>query len=105
MAVLEHLWRSGEATVSDVHEAAGGGSSVNTVGSAMERLHRKKLLERWKVSHAYVYAPTLDRETFHARRMADAAGGLEALRDTGILAAFVDTVAQIDERTSTSSPR
>lgn len=101
LATLEHLWAEGEATVSQVHAAVGKPrrSSKNTVGSAMERLYRKRLLRRRKVSHAYVYAPAIERERFHVHRMAEAAGGVEALRDAGVLAAFVDVLADADEET------
>ena len=47
-AVLEHLWRAGEADVIQAHRAVGTprGIGVNTVGSALERLHRKGLASR-----------------------------------------------------------
>lgn len=100
-AVLEHLWRSGEADVAEVHGAVGRrrGITANTVGSALERLHRKGLVDREKVSHAYRYRASLDRETFAARRMLEAAGGARTLADSGLLAAFVDLVADEDEAT------
>ena len=97
-AVLEHLWRAGESDVAEAHGAVGErrGISVNTVGSALERLHRKGLAARAKVSHAYRYTPTLDRDAFRVRRVADAAGGMRALASDGLLAAFVDLVADTD---------
>ncbi|MGH7823082.1 MAG: BlaI/MecI/CopY family transcriptional regulator [Candidatus Binatia bacterium] len=95
-AVLEHLWGAGTAGVVETHEAVGRrrGISPNTVGSALERLYRKGLVSRAKVSHAYQYAPRLGREEFYARRAIDAAGGLSALGDQGLLAAFVDLVGE-----------
>ena len=98
LEVLAHLWEVGEADVTETHAAVGRarGNSVNTVGSALERLHRKSLVRRTKVSHAYRYRPAIGREAFHARRMVDAAGGAAALADAGILAAFVDAVAESD---------
>jgi predicted transcriptional regulator len=101
LAVLEHLWTTTEdADVHETHAAVGKrrGISPNTVGSALERLHKKGLLERQKVSHAYRYRATLDREAFRARKVLDAAGGLRALTKSGLLAAFVDLVADSDER-------
>lgn len=101
LAVLDHLWERKESDVAATHAAVGEARAItlNTVGSALERLHRKGLVRRWKVSHAYRYAPTIDREAFHARRMVEAAGGAAALADTGLLAAFVDAVAEVDEST------
>jgi predicted transcriptional regulator len=64
MAVMEHLWRSGSASVKCVHRALGDrrGIKQNTVQSTMDRLFRKDLLEREKVSHAFVYRPAVSRE-------------------------------------------
>jgi predicted transcriptional regulator len=97
-AVLEHLWRAGESEVAQAHSAVGAPReiSVNTVGSALERLHRKGLAARVKVSHAYRYTPTLDRDAFRVRRVAEAAGGMRALASDGLLAAFIDLVAETD---------
>jgi predicted transcriptional regulator len=97
-AVLDHLWTAGPADVQAVHAAVGKsrGISPNTVGSALERLFKKDLVTREKVSHAYRYTAALDRETFRARRLVDAAGGVRALSQQGLLAAFVDLVADSD---------
>jgi len=98
-AVLEHLWHSGEADVAETHAAVGARRRItmNTVGSALERLHRKGLVTRWKVSHAYRYKPMLDRDAHHVRRVIEAAGGMRALASGGLLAAFVDLVADTNE--------
>jgi len=98
LAVLEHLWGAGEADVVETHGAVGArrGISVNTVGSSLERLHRKGFLERRKVSRAYRYRPTLDHDAFRTRRVLDTAGGARALAKSGMLAAFVDLVAETD---------
>src|SRR5262245_47150136 len=101
--VLEHLWSRGEAEVAVVYEAIGAPRSItlNTVGSALERLHRKRLVTRWKLGQAYCYRAAVTREVFHARRMVEAAGGATALADTGLLAAFVDAMESADASTLT----
>lgn len=98
--VLEHLWSVDEADVLETHAAVGEGrgSSPNTVGSALDRLHKKGLVSRTKVSHAYRYRPTLDRDTFRARAVAEAAGGMRDLAKEGLLSAFVDLVAEVDDQ-------
>jgi predicted transcriptional regulator len=100
LAVLEQLWCGGEEDVQTVHFAVGKqrGISPNTVGSALERLFKKGLVSREKVSHAFRYRATLDRETFRARRVAEAVGGLSKLAERGVLAAFVDLLATSDEK-------
>jgi predicted transcriptional regulator len=98
-AVLEHLSRVGEAAVIETHQAVGArrGITINTVGSALERLHRKGLVTRWKISHAYRYQPTLDRESFVVRQLVDGVGGMRALTSRGLLASFLDLVADADD--------
>ena len=96
LAVLEHLWKVGEADVLETHSAIGKrrGITPNTVGSALERLSRKGLVVREKVSHAFRYRPSMDRQDFRARKLVDAAGGRKELASEGLLAAFVDMVAE-----------
>lgn len=100
LSVLEHLWHTRDADVAETHAAVGErrGISPNTVGSALERLYKKRLLSREKVSHAYRYRAVLDRESFRARKVVEAAGGLEALGKSGLLAAFVELIAKTDEQ-------
>jgi predicted transcriptional regulator len=98
-AVLERLWRAGESDVVETRRAVGErrGITINTVGSALERLHRKGLVTRWKVSHAYRYQPTLDHENFVVRQLVDGAGGIRALASRGLLASFLDLIAEADD--------
>lgn len=99
LELLEHLWAQGESDVSESHVATGKrrGITPNTVGSALERLYKKGLVTRTKVSHAYRYRPCISRDEFAAQRVIDAAGGVESLTNAGVLSAFVDLVADVDE--------
>ncbi len=99
LKLLEHLWQTGESDVNQAHAAVGKqrGITPNTVGSALERLFRKQLVSRRKVSHAYRYQPTVGQDEFAARRVLDAAGGMKSLSQTGLLSAFVDLVADVDD--------
>lgn len=98
-AVLEHLWTVGESDVRATHRAVGAarGITANTVGSALERLYKKDLVKRTKVSHAYRYRAAVERDELRAARVLEAAGGVRALARDGVLAAFVDLVADADE--------
>lgn len=99
LAVLDHLWAAGECDVHEAHAAVGIARRItaNTVGSALERLHKKSLVHRRKVSHAFRYTAALDQQEFAARRVLEAAGGLDSLASAGLLSAFVDLVADTDE--------
>jgi predicted transcriptional regulator len=98
-ALLEHLWSTGETDVTQAHLTIGRprGITPNTVGSALERLFKKGLATRRKVSHAYRYQPHIGRDELTARRVVDAAGGVDKLSSTGLLSAFVELVADVDD--------
>ena len=98
-AVLEFLWTRGEADVGEAHKAVGAprGISANTVGSALERLHRKGLASREKVSHAYRYAAACSRGDFLARQIVATLGDVRRLSGTGLMASFVDVVTAADQ--------
>ena len=97
--ILRYLWRAGDADVVQAHAAVAArrNISVNTVGSALERLYRKGLVSRWKVSHAFRYRPALNQENFVVRQLADSVGGLRALASSGLLASFLDLVTDADK--------
>ena len=100
LSALEHLWKSGEADVGETHLAVGAprGITLNTVGSALERLYRKGLAKRRKLSHAFRYSAAIARDEFMVRRLRDATSDLETLGSAGLLSAFIDLVADADER-------
>ncbi len=93
---MDHLWTDGPADVKAVYQAVGRPRRItlNTVQSTVERLYRKGLLERGKVSHAYVYAPRLTREEFGARIMHELVRDLLGGTIEPVLAAFVDLTAR-----------
>ncbi|MDP3277778.1 MAG: BlaI/MecI/CopY family transcriptional regulator [Deltaproteobacteria bacterium] len=99
-ATLEYLWDHGTRDARDVHEAVGAPREItlSTIQSTLERLHRKRLLMRERLGHAYRYAPMLSRMAFRAQAMAEAAGDLKAAESAGVLAAFVDLVARTDRQ-------
>jgi predicted transcriptional regulator len=94
-AVLDCLWADGPMNPGDVHERVGEprGISSNTVASALKRLVDKGLLDREKVSHAYVYRPTVTRGELQRLLIDAIADQFPDQGGTGLLAAFVD-VAQ-----------
>ena len=99
LAVLKELWAQGACDTKTVHRRIGDrrGISVNTVQSTLERLYRKDLLSRKKVSHAYVYAPSVRREQLMERLIEDVVETFSAGRSAPMLAAFVDLAAKVDE--------
>ncbi len=97
-AVLEHVWAAGPCDVKAVHRTLGTrrGIALNTVQSTMERLHRKGILAREKVSHAYVYSARQTREELGARMVEEVVSRLLRGEPAPVLAAFVDLAARTD---------
>ena len=92
--VMERLWAHGEDDAKSVHNIIGKarGITLNTVQSTLQRLHRKGLLTRAKVSHAYVYAPAVTREQFNRQILGEVVKRVGAGETDAMLAAFVDLV-------------
>jgi predicted transcriptional regulator len=98
LAVLDALWGQGGRDAKSLHADVGvrRGISLNTVQSTLERLFRKGLLRREKVSHAYVYTPALERRALMVRLIGDLVETLSDGRPEPMLGAFVDLAAQVD---------
>lgn len=97
-AVLEHVWAAGPCDVKSVHRTLGSrrGITLNTIQSTMERLFRKGLLAREKVSHAYVYSPRQSREELGASMVEEVVSRLLKGEAVPVLEAFVDLAARTD---------
>lgn len=95
-SVMEHLWSHGPSDVKAVHRAVGVRRRItlNTVQSTMERLHRKGLLDREKVSHAYVYSARQSREEHGASVVEEVVSRVLGGQTEPMLAAFVDVAAR-----------
>lgn len=100
-AVMEHLWSRGPADVKAVHAVLGPLRRItsNTVQSTMERLHRKGLLSREKVSHAFVYAARRKREEVRAEILQEVVRQVVGGGTDLMLSTFVDLAARSGEDT------
>lgn len=100
MEVMEQLWRLGAGDVRAVHAILSGDrdNHSNTVQSALERLYRKGLLDREKLSHAYVYTPRLNREELVARLIDETLQRVKGSEPLPMLAAFVDLAVAQDPK-------
>jgi len=101
IAVMESVWSLGEADVKRVHAEIGvtRGVTSNTIQSTLERLYRKKLLARRKVSHSFLYAAAVDRAGLVTQAI-DAVLDRFSQGDTGlVLSALVGLAARTDVKT------
>lgn len=64
LAVLELLWRERSLTAQQLLDRLAQSEDIglSTVQSTLERLHRKKLLNRFKRARAYYYYPDISRD-------------------------------------------
>jgi predicted transcriptional regulator len=96
--VVELLWQRGEASVRDIH-ARIPELAYTTLMTTLDRLYKKRVLERRQDARAFVYRPRLSREDYHARL----AGQLLRIAATDhdrdvVVASFVERISETDLR-------
>jgi predicted transcriptional regulator len=62
--ILQTVWQLGQPTVKEVATALGPDAHVKTVMTVMNRMAEKDLLRRQRKGRHYVYAASLDQESF-----------------------------------------
>jgi predicted transcriptional regulator len=94
--VMELLWTEQSSDVKTVQQAIGVPRKItlNTIQSTMERLHRKGLLEREKVSHAYIYSPKISKEELSANLVQEVISRVMGRENESMLSTFVDLAAR-----------
>ncbi len=97
MAVMELMWRQRGAEAKAVCEAMGERDiSLSTVQSTLERLFRKRLLERHKRGRAYHYKPAVTRNQLIGLMIRELARQVASGRMEPVLCGFVDLVEEDD---------
>ena len=98
LVVLDYLWSHLECDAKSLHRVVGEsrGISLNTIQSTLERLYKKKLLSRTKVSHSYWHCSIVDRTQLMTRRIDDLTSEIAKGQTSSVLAAFVDFTARMD---------
>lgn len=100
IAILEEIWRAGNGEARGLHTRIGAkrGNSLQTIQSTLERLHRKALLSRERVSHAYIYTPVQSREAVMARLIECSLNRFSTGHEGGLMAAFAGYAADTDPK-------
>ncbi len=94
--VMEEIWKLREASVRDLHGAFGERAAYTTLMTTLDRLYRKRLLNRRKDSRAYIYSPRVSQTEFHrivAKEIIDSLLGRDA---EPVLACIVEAVGERD---------
>jgi predicted transcriptional regulator len=97
--VLEETWRVGEVSVRDVFRAFDERVAYTTLMTTLDRLFKKKLLQRRKDGRAFLYTALVSREAFEHGIKEDVVYGLvghgaDAVEP--VLACIVDAVSERD---------
>ena len=95
LAVMESVWRRGQATVREVHEdlAAARGLAYTTVMTVMTRLAGKGLLEKRRDGAAFVYEAPLSADELLRSSVRDVLAGLLNDFAQPTMSEFVDASA------------
>lgn len=97
--VLEETWLLGEVSVRDIHRAFDERVAYTTLMTTLDRLFKKRLLDRRKDGRAFLYVPTISRDDFDRGIKEDVIDGLLGNGADGIepvLACIVDTLSEHD---------
>jgi predicted transcriptional regulator len=94
LLVLEVLWGCGKATAQGVQVRMPGGEiSLSTVQSTLERLYRKRLVERVKRGRAYQYQAVVSRSQLISALLRDMAHQVAAGDPAPMISGFLDYVS------------
>jgi predicted transcriptional regulator len=99
IAVLEDIWRFGPSDTKAVYSRIGQSRSIslNTVQSTLERLFRKAMLQREKISHAYEYSARVSRRELIQKLVESTVRRVAGPQPDALLSAFVDLAARADD--------
>jgi predicted transcriptional regulator len=96
---MEETWRLGEVSVRDMHRVFEERIAYTTLMTTLDRLFKKKLLERRKDGRAFVYVPVVSRDDLDRGIKEDVVDGLLGHGADGVepvLACIVDTLSEHD---------
>jgi len=97
LAVMDCLWLNGKSDVKATHKLVGEPRNItlHTTQSTLQRLHKKGLLNREKISHAYVYSPALSRNDFNQEVILNVVNTYIKGEPETMLTAFVDVAESV----------
>src|SRR5438270_10771531 len=99
--VLDETWRRGEVCVRDIYVAFAERIAYTTLMTTLDRLYKKRLLDRRKDGRAFFYSAAVSREEFELGIRQDVIDGLLGHGAEGVrpvLACIVETVSEHDRK-------
>lgn len=100
LSVMEIVWQRGESSVRDVIAQMARPRAYTTVMTTLDRLYKKKLLERRKAERAFLYSPRCSRDDWERERADSLLSGFlsrsEPSRDL-LISCLVDAAGHYDD--------
>lgn len=99
--VLDEIWRRKKATVREIYGAFDERIAYTTIMTTLDRLFKKKLLDRGKSGRAFLYSPSLseaDLKQGITEDVVDSLLGNRADAVEPVLACIVDAVSERDRQ-------
>jgi len=99
-ALMERIWARGEISVRDLHAELASRLAYTTIMTTLDRLFKKGLLDRRKVSKAFYYKARLSENEYHERLTQHLFGMVlhDGKNSNVVLSGFVDAVSGRDEQ-------
>jgi predicted transcriptional regulator len=96
--VMSIIWNNGEITVRDACERLGSSVAYTTVMTTMDRLFKKRLLDRRKVGRAFLYRAAATRRELEGAVATELLQNLlgDANEPLPVLSSLVDAVSDQD---------
>jgi len=94
-AVMESLWKMGEANVSGVVSSLDRRLAYTTVMTTLSRLYRKGLLVRRMIRRAFFYSPAITPEEWDRKRTSDFVATFPSAQC--FISSLVDAIWDCDE--------
>ncbi len=91
------LWLGEPLGVRQVLALLKGKLAYTTIMTTVDRLYKKGLLARDRVGPAYIYRAAISEDDYHCSLVEETVGILLEKSAGPVLAAFVDTAAELDE--------
>lgn len=99
ISVMEILWEQGASNVHAVVQKLDRRLAYTTVMTTLDRLFKKKLLNRYKFRRSFVYSPKLSRQEWERKRAGEIVAGFLAGPASSrelLLSCFLDVVGEHD---------
>jgi predicted transcriptional regulator len=94
--VMDEAWRCGQVSVREVYERFDERVAYTTLMTTLDRLYKKRLLDRTKSGRAFLYAPRVSAAELEQGIAEDVIDALLGGAAEPVLACIVDAVGERD---------